>query len=360
MAAACSTWNSKAIKTHDVGPHETKLVPFNAPPRPLSADKYRTFEVIFQLFHNHLLGDGVIFDRSYWSQKTSAFNQIAETSARLLDAKDMRAGFQSLDQCFGRFQDMVDSSEYTIIPVFFLVLSRLPPEVAQLLLRFAARMSAIRLPRGHPLVGILDVIRNSGPGVVRENCHAIVRALFVAVEDRLGIANENAMLFELNGLDMMHYLDVCAGVSANCEALETRIRTLNERLARFGYSSSSQWGNANYGYLCLRERRYAEACAIADGVILWAEQHNDDEHYTKLMRASFHLKWRVEGSIGSLDSYAAAAIRFCRFCISSAEPDNRRRLMAAAAEIKLWFQNKGVPELAKGVLDEAMKSPVAD
>lgn len=334
-------------------------MPFAALPRPLSAHKHRTFEAIFQLFHRHLTGDGVVFDRSYWSQNTNAFHQLAEDSARLLDVKDMRAGFRSLDRCFSRFQDMVDSAEYTIIPVFFIVLARLPAEVAQLLLRFAARMSAIRLPRGHPLVGLLDVIRDSGPGVIRENCHAILRACFAAVEARLGTANEGALLLETNGLDMVHYLDVRAGVSTRCEALETRMQCVNRRLARFGYHASAQWGNLNYGYLCLRECRYAEACAIADGVLAWAEKHRDDEHVPKLTRASFHLMWRVEGSTGSLGSYAVAAVRFCRFCLASAEPDGHRRVVTAVAEVRAWYQDKGAPQLAQRVVDDATESPLA-
>lgn len=362
MATAYRTWNPKAGRMQDpiaAGPSETELVVFTAPSRPFSADKYRPFEAIFQLFNNYLLGDGVVFDSSFWSQHTRAFNSIAEDSARRLDANDMRAGFKSLDQCFSRFQDMVDSAEYTMIPFFFIVLARLPAEVGQLLLRFAARMSAIRLPRGHPLVGILEVIRASGPGVVREHCHALVRAFFAAVEARLGPAHEGALLAETLGLDMVHYLDVRAGVSAHCEALEARMRTIYHRLARGGYHASAEWGRLNYGYLCLRERRYPEACAVADAVLAWADGHRDDGLFAELTRASFHLKWRVEGYIGSLNSYAVAAVRFCRFCASSGEPDGHRRMQTAVTEIKAWYQDKGVPELAKTVLDEAMESTLA-
>ncbi|KAK7943654.1 uncharacterized protein PG986_012767 [Apiospora aurea] len=302
-------------------------------------------EAFLRLSKQFMVGNAEL-QVGYTSERTILWWGQLESAARLLDSQDYRGGLAILSDCFDKLGPLLQNPEPTLIPAIYLCFLRLPPELKRHFITYVARLSGIKLPKGHPLALMWNKFRESETGDMERNAYYSIKTHFDIMEDSPYKSKAEGILVAGRTYDMFDFIkDKDKTLTSDTEEIIARSRNAMQTLERQGSMEAAVILKTTLGYLYWRHKRYDEARALATEVLQWRQTLPPEGRMLWLTYHPLRLLYLIEWDTGTWDGYKKYSHEYLQLCYKGEGPEHHRT-KTSLLEVQHSYRERGLEKEA--------------
>ncbi|KAK8098327.1 uncharacterized protein PG998_013813 [Apiospora kogelbergensis] len=318
-------------------------------PRLHSSPDSPTLTEVFLRLSNQFMVSNAELQVSYTAERTTTWWSKVESAARLLDSQCYQEGLRILGNCFDDLVVLLQNPEPAIIPAIYMCFLRLPPELKRQFIAYVAKLAAIKLPRGHPLILMWNKFRESETGDLERNAYHAVKTHFDLMEDSPYKSKTDGIMLAGRTYDMFDFIrDKDHNLYTDTEEIITKAHRIMQFLERQGCMDRVVITRLTLGYLHWRHKRYDEARACANEILQWRQTLPPEE---QALWKNFHplrLMYLIELDVGTWEDYKKFSHEYIQLCYKGLGPEHHRT-RTALLEVQRSYRERGLDEEAEAL-----------
>ncbi|KAI0127068.1 Clr5 domain-containing protein [Xylariales sp. AK1849] len=272
-------------------------------PRKLpSPETFRIPEIVIELSTRLVAGQ---LEAGVWTvevgrpstadRRTELWSRNVEASARMIAWGEYKKGFRALSACFDESGNLFDQPDIGVFMCTVLAILRFPPPVGQQLLRYLAKLLAIKFPKNHPLNLLWSTLNHAGYQQVWQLSH------FTVLERYFGHLHREILDLTTRLFDLLDWLHFDKKLEIDSDKVADRLTRLVERWRAIGDHEHAQDARLVLGYRYSRIKDHDKAEQISNEVLDWCRTRSSDR-MGNMVSHCLEIRWWVALGRGDFDA----------------------------------------------------------